>query len=90
MLTKAKQPLPVLELLLEQVRAIESDMDEHDTPFPGRTPDMGAVHAYRRHFEALKQKASGGQAAVGGRASVRVLVRRLSAPVSLAAWHRLG
>lgn len=61
MLTKAKQPLPVLELLLEQVRAIESDMDEHDTPFPGRTPDMGAVHAYRRHFEALKQKASGGQ-----------------------------
>ncbi|MER2560695.1 MAG: hypothetical protein ABTQ32_08255 [Myxococcaceae bacterium] len=61
LLTKAKQPQPVLELLLEQLRAIESDMDEHDTPFPGRTPDMGAVHAYRRHYEALRLKASAGQ-----------------------------
>lgn len=61
LLHKAKTPLPVLDLLLEQLRSIESDMDEHDTPFPGRTPDMGAVHAYRRHFEALKQKAGAGE-----------------------------
>lgn len=63
LLTTAEERL-VLEGLIKVLGAIESDIDEHDTPFPTEQddpPDLGALAAFGRHFQSLLERARRGE-----------------------------
>lgn len=57
-------PAATVARLQSTMKAIESDLDEHDSPFPGPNdvpPDHGAVLAYAAHFKRLAEKCAAGQ-----------------------------
>ena len=59
-----KSPALTLERLLATLDEVANDLDEHDSGFPGPEdipPDMGAVVAYRRRYEALQSQVARGE-----------------------------
>jgi hypothetical protein len=63
-LEKTAEPRAVLQAIEKALRAVEMDVDEHDSPFPTEAdvpPDVGALHAWQAHFAQLLARVDGGE-----------------------------